>query len=97
MVEGAESAYFRAHPTTAALVVEVVVSSEALDRLKLQIYAEAGVRECWLVLAEERVVERHAELKDAAYHQMERIAFPGVLKSTVFPGLILPPANLFPA
>ena len=50
VVRGSESAYFRAHPSTAALVIEVVVSSEAIDRLKLQIYAEAGVPECWLIL-----------------------------------------------
>jgi len=96
VVRGAESAYFRAHPSTAALVIEVVVSSEALDRLKLQIYAEAGVPECWLILAEERVTERHTEPKGSAYHQIERVAFPGALESTIFPSVALPPAGLFP-
>ena len=96
VVRGAESAYFRAHPGTAALIVEVVVSSEALDRLKLQIYAEAGVPECWLLLAEERVIERHTEPRNDRYQKMERVAFPGVLESTVFPGLALPPGDLFP-
>jgi Uma2 family endonuclease len=96
VVRGSESAYFGAHPTTAALVVEVVVSSEALDRLKLQIYAEAGVPECWLILAQERVTERHTEPKGARYQQIERVAFPAVLESTIFPGVVLPPADLFP-
>ena len=96
VVKGAESAYFRAHPSTAALVIEVVVSSEALDRLKLQIYAEAGVQECWLVLAEERVIERHTEPQDSAYQKIERAAFPGVLASTIFPAVVLPPTDLFP-
>jgi Uma2 family endonuclease len=94
VVRGAESAYFRAHPTTAALVIEVIVSSEALDRLKLQIYAEAGVQECWLLLAEERIIERHTEPKGSAYQKLERIAFPGMLESTIFSGVALPPATL---
>lgn len=85
-----------AHPTTAEVVIEVCVSSEAIDRLKLQIYAEAGVRECWLVLAEDRVVERHTSPQGTAYRNIERVAFPGSVASTVFPGIALPPAGLFP-
>ena len=85
------------HPTTAELIIEVCVSSEAIDRLKLRLYAEAGVRECWLVLAEERVVERHTAPQGAAYQNIERVTSPATLESTVFPGLALPPAGLFPA
>lgn len=72
------------------------MSSEAIDRLKLQIYAEAGVRECWLILAEEHLVERHTAPQGAAYQHVERVAFPKALESTVFPELVLPPAGLFP-
>ena len=79
IVRGERADFLTAHPTTAEVIIEVCVSSEAIDRLKLQLYAEAGVRECWLVLAEERVT------------------FPGTLASTVFPGIALPPAGLFPA
>ena len=59
--------------------------------------AKAGVRECWLVLAEERVVERHTEPQGATYRNIERVTFPGTLASTVFPDLALPPAGLFAA
>ncbi len=85
------------HPTTAEVVIEVCVSSEAIDRFKLQLYAESGVRECWLVLADERVLERHTASDGTAYRNLERVTFPGTLASTVFPGLALPPAGLFPA
>lgn len=96
VIRGARPDFLAAHPATAELIIEVAVSSEALDRLKLQLYAEAGVQECWLVLAEERVVERHTEPQGAAYQRTERVAFPAALESTVCPGLSLPPAGLFP-
>lgn len=47
VVRGPEESYRTTHPTTAALVVEIAVSSLEIDRVKAQIYAEAGVLECW--------------------------------------------------
>ena len=88
--------YFSQHPTTAALVIEVCVSSEDLDRLKLSLYAEAGVTEVWLILAEGRSIERHTSPQAGVYQQVERVAYPGTLESTVFASLRLPPAGLFP-
>lgn len=96
IVRGARSDFLNAHPTTAEIIIEVCGRSEAIDRLKLQLYAEAGVRECWLVLAEERVLERHTAPQGTAYRDIERVPFPGTLPSTVFPGLALPPPGLFP-
>jgi len=97
VLQGAREDFRAAHPKSAALVIEVCVSSEAIDRLKLQLYAEAGVAECWLILAEERVVERHTGPQGPAYQHIERVTFPATLESTVFPGLALPPAGLFPS
>src|SRR3990172_2591829 len=56
VVEGKEADYFHVHPATAELVVEVAVSSPALDRANRSLYAEAGVKEYWIVLATERRV-----------------------------------------
>ena len=97
IIAGDDTEMEAGHPTTAEMILEVCVSSEAIDRLKLQLYAEAGVRECWLVLAEERVVERHTEPQGAIYRKIERVTFPGTLASTVFPDLALPPVGLFVA
>ena len=96
VVSGAIEDYEQAHPHTATLVIEVCVTSEELDRVKLGVYAEAGVPEAWLVLAGERIVERHTEPQGTAYRRVERAAFPAVLPSTVFPKIVLPPAGLFP-
>ena len=97
VVRGVENEYFHAHPESAGLVIEVAVSSERIDRVKLGVYAEAGVPECWLVLAETREIERHTEPQGATYQKIERVTFPGALESTVFAGLTLPPAGLFPS
>ncbi len=96
VVRGTESDFFDGHPMVADLIVEVSISTEHLDRAKLAIYAEAGVRECWLLLAEERVIERHTDPQGTTYRRMERATFPATLESTVFPGLSLPPVGLFP-
>lgn len=96
VVKGTEREYFSGHPTTAALVVEVCVASEAIDRVKLDVYAQAGVPECWLLLAEERVIERHTHPQDGHYAKVERAIFPATIASTVLPSLNLPPLEVFP-
>jgi Uma2 family endonuclease len=96
VVAGDDTAIQSGHPTSAEIIIEVCVSSEAIDRLKLQLYAEAGVRECWLILAEPRVVERHTDPQGPAYHKVDRVTLPQTLSSTVFLNLSLPPADLFP-
>jgi len=96
IIAGDDTEMAAGHPTTAALVIEVCVSSEAIDRLKLGVYAEAGVAECWLILAEQRVIERHTAPQGTIYQHIESVTFPAALESTVFAGLTLPPAGLFP-
>src|SRR5437016_1542026 len=53
VVRGSAADFFKAHPTSAELVIEVAVSSPALDRENASLYAEAGVKEYWIVLANE--------------------------------------------
>lgn len=96
IVRGSRSDFLTSHPASADLIIEVAVTSEALDRLKLQLYAEAGVRECWLILAEQRVVERHTDPEGSAYRKVDHVTFPATLESTIFPELSLPSAGLFP-
>lgn len=96
VIRGTRADFFSAHPGTAALVIEVCVTSEELDRVRLGVYAGAEVAEAWLVLAGERVVERHTEPQGSVYRRIERAAFPATLASTAFPALTLPPAALFP-
>ena len=48
-------------PTTALLVAEVAVSSQALDALKAAVYARAGIPVYWLVDVPAAVVRVHTE------------------------------------
>lgn len=59
VVKGRKEDFRRAHPTTAELVIEICVSSHDYDRSKLPAYANAGVKEVWLVLEPERQIEIH--------------------------------------
>ncbi len=59
VVLGSEADFLVDHPHSAELVVEICVTSQEIDRYKLQAYAKAGVRECWLVLGPEKVIEVH--------------------------------------
>jgi len=39
------------------VVIEICVTSHEYDRSKLRAYAEAGVKECWLVLVPEKQIQ----------------------------------------
>jgi Uma2 family endonuclease len=57
VTRGRESDFAAAHAATAELVVEIAASSVALDRENASLYAEARVKEYWIVLAPQRQVE----------------------------------------
>lgn len=95
VVRGADRDFFTAHPTTAALVIEVCVSSATLDRAKAAIYAEANIPECWLVLASEQWrVEVHRQPSEGRYQDIHNY-YPGdVIECASVPNLRLPVSNL---
>ena len=64
---GVDEDFKERHPATAELVIEVAVSSEALDRANATLYAEAGVKEYWIVLGMRRQVEAYRRLHDGEY------------------------------
>src|SRR5438445_3638773 len=61
VVRGKPDDWAKTHPSTAQLVVEVAVSSVALDEGMAEIYAEAGIPEYWLVRPEARAVDVYRE------------------------------------
>ncbi|MEW5849150.1 MAG: Uma2 family endonuclease [Myxococcota bacterium] len=71
VVRGSIRDYAQAHPTTAALVVEVSDTTLRLDRSrKWSIYAKGAIPEYWIVNLVDRVVEVHRDpgpLKGAQY------------------------------
>ncbi len=87
IVRGEESDYDTKHPTTAELVVEVAVSSTALDRENASLYAEAGVPEYWIVLGAERQVEVYREPVNGVYQQKRLYSADETLACASVPGL----------
>ena len=74
-VSGTDEDFKNSHPTTAELVIEVAVSSEALDRATAALYAEAGVKEYWIVLAMRQQVEVYRHPHEGEY--LERRIYAG--------------------
>lgn len=95
VVNGREEDYWHDHPHTAELVIEICVSSHDYDRSKLRAYADAGVKEVWLVLAPEQQIEVHRQparddFADCTIHGSgERLA------STVIAGFVVDVDALF--
>ena len=67
VVRGREEDFWNEHPTTAELVIEVCVTSQDYDRSKLRAYANANVKECWLVLAPDKQIEVHRQPAGGQY------------------------------
>ncbi len=63
VVKGGDADRQDAHPSTAALAVEVAVTSPREDRELALLYAEAGVAEYWVVIPMQRIIEvyRHSD------------------------------------
>ena len=97
VVRGSEASFFAAHPTTAELVIEVAVSSPALDRENVSLYAEAGVKEYWIVLGRERAVEVYCRLENGRYQDTRCGRAGDILECAAVPGLRIAVADLFAA
>lgn len=96
VVAGCDDDYRNQHPSSASLVIEIAISSEKLDHEKAAIYAEAGVDEYWIVLAERQCVEVH-RLPEVGKYQDVSVLKPGEsLKPLAFPSLEMPINQLFP-
>ncbi len=95
-VEASPDDYVTAHPKTAELVIEIAISSIAIDRRKAAIYAEAGVREYWIVLPETRQIEVHTKLTQSRYAAQRIFTEGQTAFSEVLPAFRVELSTLFP-
>ncbi len=95
VVIGSAEDFEEAHPHTAALVVEVAVSTLALDRANVSLYAENGVQEYWIVIAKERAVEVYRNLQGAAYGEKLLLSGDAFLECASIPAIRLPLGSFF--
>ena len=94
VTRGRESDFSKAHPSTAELVVEVAVSSPALDRENASLYAEARVAEYWIILGLERQVEVFRLPENGRYQQHSVVGLDGTLSCAGLPGIRIQVADL---
>jgi Uma2 family endonuclease len=95
VVRGSEADFFKAHPATAELIIEVAVSSPALDRENASLYAEAGVKEYWIVLGTERRVEAYRQPTREGYQEKRVFGPDDTIASASVPTVQIHVADLF--
>ena len=78
-------------PADVLLLIEVADSSLESDRaIKLPLYAEAGIRDYWIVNLQERAIEVHRNPESSRYAQVSRAGPGESLDILMLPGLTLP-------
>jgi len=87
IIGGREEDFLFRHPESARLVIEVCLSTEALDREKARIYSEAAVEEYWLVLPEKNRIERFSTPSPGGYGEHTIIPSTESCTSLIFPDL----------
>jgi Uma2 family endonuclease len=90
---GDEAAFRDRHPGTAELVIEVAISSAALDRENASLYAEAGVKEYWIVLGDRQAIEVHRQPAGDRYLTHETVSAGEIVEP--LPGVRFSVADLF--
>lgn len=77
-------------------MIEVAVSSPALDRESAGIYAEANVAEYAIVLATQRQIEFYRRPKDGQYQEVRLLGPNDVLESVSVPTVRIQIPGIFP-
>jgi Uma2 family endonuclease len=95
IVAGSDADFGHRHPTTAELIIEVAVSRVAKDRALAEVYAEAGVKEYWIVLPEERRVEVHRRCEGGVYREQQIFAGEEEIACAALPAVRISLSALF--
>jgi Uma2 family endonuclease len=96
IVRGTERDFLKAHPTTAELVVEVALANPALDRENASLYAEANVREYWILLGHDRQVEVYRNPSHGRYLERFVAGADQTLACIGVPGVVVSVSELLP-
>ena len=95
IVRGHDRDFARCHPTAAALVVEVAVSSANLDRENAALYAEANIPEYWIVLGGEQQIGVYRQPENGRYQQQTLYSVGETLTCASVPGFSVPLVEWF--
>lgn len=97
VVTGQPDDYRHEHPRTALLTVEISVTTLDADRVKADLYAEAGIPEYWIVRPERGLVEVYTQPRDGLYRERRIFAATdgGTLASAAVPAFRLDLGTFF--
>jgi Uma2 family endonuclease len=96
IVQGTERDFSKSHPGTAELVIEVALANPALDLENAALYAEANVKEYWILFGKERHVEVYRRPENGRYLERLRIGPSDTLQCLALPGVTLLISDLLP-
>lgn len=86
VVRGSLADFRRRKPTTAEFVIEVAISSLAIDRAKAADYAWAGISEFWLIRPEDGVTEVCRHPADGEFSEKMDVPAETSIESSALPG-----------
>ena len=75
--------------------MEVAVSSAALDRENASLYAEANVKEYWIVLGSDRRVEVYRRPENGRYQEKQAFGPDDTIECLAVPNIRIRVADLF--
>jgi len=97
VVAGSPRDYRDAHPTTAALIVEVADASVAYDRKrKAPLYARAGIPEFWLLVLSEEKLEVYRDPSPLGYRSRRVLGRGDTVSPLARPDVALTVDDLLP-
>jgi Uma2 family endonuclease len=94
VTRGTRQDFAKSHPTSAELVIEVAVSSP-LDRANAALYAEAGIKEYWIVRVPQRQVEVYRRPLNGQYQERFVRGSQEILECAALPTIRLHVGDLF--
>ena len=84
-------------PSDVLLLIEVADTSLDDDRaIKVPLYAESGIAECWILNLRDRVVEVYRQPGNGSYADVRRVGPGEILGIALLPGVALPVVDLVP-
>ena len=95
ITRGNKRDFATAHPRTAELVIEVAITSAALDLANAALYAEAGVTEYWIVLGPDRQVAVYRTPEQGRYQQRIVFSSKDVIECAHLTGVRIPVSDIF--
>ena len=95
VVTGDLNEYRYQHPSSAKLVIEVALNSEAMDRQKAEIYAAAGVQEYWIVLPSSKAIAVYRSPSDGLYRECSEYGIDSPPAPLLAPDSVIPASELF--